>query len=286
MKCRVMHFYAYNPFGRIVGQGVRDGLVVAPMCLDAEEKHPCVKWKEYQTRRPTCCEVQEWVHKYPNRNGLYLLGALYGKIVLDIDDRDAAEWVRDQGVPLTPTVRTRRGWHLHFQHPGFKVSNSAGAIHAGIDIRGDGGIAVAVGSRHATGFVYRWADKRGPEIPIAPAPTWLLDWLRTETRRKSAPAPCPARSYTGAMSAWARAALDREIDALRSAGEGTRNHALARGAFKIGQKIGAGEMPADVVESLYVVAQAWPNFSHSKDTINRQIAEGARVPRGRMARAS
>lgn len=114
--------------------------------------------------------------------------------VIDVDSDDALEaWGalnREHGAdpcPLTYSVKTPRGWHFYFKHPGFHVKNSAGGLGEGIDVRGDGGFVVAVGSPHRSGGTY--------EAPIfadlADAPDWLLEWLRQQ------PAPTEAQIYPG-----------------------------------------------------------------------------------------
>ncbi len=98
-----------------------------------------------------------------------------GIFVVDVDGDDALERWRALGdTPETLTVRTGRGWQCYFSHPGFPVRNSAGELAKGIDIRGDGGFVVAPGSPHKSGATYQVVV----DAPLAPAPIWLLDWLR------------------------------------------------------------------------------------------------------------
>jgi hypothetical protein len=119
-----------------------------------------------------------------------------GIIVVDIDSDEAGEaWCelerlgRGEGEEddSTYTVRSGRGWHLYFKHPGFPVKNSVGELAPGIDIRGDGGIVVGPGSPHRSGATYTVEL----DVPPAPAPKWLLEWLRAR------PAPEEIQSYPG-----------------------------------------------------------------------------------------
>ncbi len=273
-------------FAAIVQQARCDGLFVLPGCLDPSQKHPAVAWKKFQTRYPSEEEIAEWVTLYPRRNGVYLTGPVLGRFVVDIDNRQAAEWVCGQGVPKTQVARTRKGYHIHFRYPdNFKVRNSVGLIHLGVDIRGFGGVAVAVGSIHESGFRYAWASGRSPkDVELAPAPAWLLAWLCRYAACRESVVHIEPQPFRGTVGTWARRAIDAELAQLRNTGEGQRNAALARAAYKLGQLVAGGEanLP-NVRASLYMIAGAWPNFKKSKDTVDRCLTAGMAQPRGRSA---
>jgi hypothetical protein len=266
-------------FRAIAEQARRDGLWALPGCQDPAQKHPCIPWKPYQERQPTDAEITSWIARYPTRNGLYLTGECLGRIVIDCDHDDADHEMRRQGIPPTQTALTRRGRHYHFKHPGFRVGNSASVFYPGVDIRGDGGIAVAVGSVHKTGFIYRWAEGRSPqEIGLPAAPDWLIEWL--QSRVVIAWLDVEPKEFNGITSAWARTIVHAEIDQLQFTPKGARNDMLARVSFKLGQLAGGGE--ADHDELLYylqAVAQEWPNTKKSFDTIARCFAAGQQSPR-------
>lgn len=119
-----------------------------------------------------------------------------GFFVVDLDGYEAQEaWQRmseeaGEPTPDTYAVETGRegGLQLYFEHPRFFVQNSVkklwdngkkGDEAQGIDIRGDGGYAVAAGSPHRSGGTYICVN----DVPPAPAPRWLLDWLRQQPER-------------------------------------------------------------------------------------------------------
>lgn len=155
---------ALYPFREIVEQAERDGLCVLPACRDRTVKQPCLfGWSQYQSRRPTDDEIAEWLTKYRTRNGIYVTGPALGRFVVDCDSPAAIVWVRRKGLPNTQTINTRRGKHYHFVYPKFRVKNSSGKLHKGVDIRGAGGVALAAGSLHDTGFRYAWAKGRSPQ---------------------------------------------------------------------------------------------------------------------------
>lgn len=97
--------------------------------------------------------------------------------VLDIDRMQALEELPDE-LPRTWTVRTPRGGrHLYFAAVE-GVTNSPGNLPAGIDVRGTGGYVIAPPSPG-----YEVVDR----TPIASAPAWLIDLIRT--RRTPDPQP-------------------------------------------------------------------------------------------------
>lgn len=143
-----------------------------PACTDIG-KHPSEKWgkDKLPADRPELTPTA-------NAGVGIATGERSGCFVVDLDVKDDKDGVSELSklgeVPKTYTVATPTGgFHLYFQHPGFKVRNSgpnSNPIGPGIDIRGDGGYVVAPGSPHKNGGVYTIAC----EAPIAQAPSWLL----------------------------------------------------------------------------------------------------------------
>lgn len=95
-----------------------------------------------------------------------------GLVVIDADDADAEDVIRDLGVPDTTSVRTARGIHLYFEG----VSRNRGNLLPGVDVRGDGGYVVGAGSTHPTGAAYRWQIPPS-ELSPQPLPDVLTDLL-------------------------------------------------------------------------------------------------------------
>lgn len=271
-------------FAAIAALAERDRLYVSPACKDPKVKHPCIRWKPFQERRPTDAEIEYWIKRFPDRNGCYMTGPVLGRIVIECDSPAAIAWVRRMGMPPTQTVRSRRGPHYHLKHPsGLYVPTVAGKIHEGVDIRGDKGIAVAAGSIHRTGFKYHWARGRSPqEVELADAPQWLIDWIRTysERRERAASVIVPARPFGGRVNPWAKKVIGGELESLRTAIGGTRNDSLARVSFKLGQLAAGGEARADELKfELYSIAACWPDQKKAADTIDRSFAAGQEHPR-------
>jgi hypothetical protein len=110
-----------------------------------------------------------------------------GLLVIDVDPRHggyesliALEEAADI-LPRTWCVITgSNGRHIYMALPnGTNVSNSAGKLGRGLDIRTTGGYVVAPPSRHITGGTYSWLESPA-DAPLAPAPAWLVDKLKPQ----------------------------------------------------------------------------------------------------------
>lgn len=142
-------------------------------------KHPAVRWADLKLGDAVPAPAPG--AGFGLKTGAAPKGS--GVFVVDLDGPAACEaWGEleatlgaGENTPETFTVQTPRGLHLYFAHPGFHVSNSAGSLAKGVDIRGDGGFVVGPGSPHRSGGTYALAV----DAPPAPAPAWLLAWLRS-----------------------------------------------------------------------------------------------------------
>ena len=123
--------------------------------------------------------IKAWWGRWPQANVGVPTGRRSGLLVLDVDPRDGgpeslARLEQDNG-PLPETARARTGGggtHVFFRYPaGETVRNSAGALGAGLDVRGEGGYVVVPPSR--TRGAYEWIDRSPPAEP-----PWLLARLR------------------------------------------------------------------------------------------------------------
>jgi hypothetical protein len=174
-------------------------------CGDADcgrvGKHPAIAWGEVEAGSPVPLPA-------PGAGAGIKTGARprgSGVIVVDLDGPEALDlWFVQKGMAeAEPTfhVHTPRGAHLYYAHPGFPVRNSAGELAPGIDIRGDGGFVVAPGSPHKSGATY----EIGRDIDPAPAPEWLLEWLRARA------APAEVQHYPGDVTDEDERAYRREL---------------------------------------------------------------------------
>ena len=120
-----------------------------------------------------------------SRDGNYgvITGRRSGFIVIDVDGRKGHQtWSRlIKGRALkSVTVITGRGYHVYFTYSGSRpIRSRAGTkLGSGIDVRAEGAYVVGVGSRHASGEVYDYADGLGPSsVEILELPDWLAALL-------------------------------------------------------------------------------------------------------------
>jgi hypothetical protein len=192
----------------------------------------------------------------------------------------------------TFTVRTRRGGlHLYFTTPpGVRLGNTNGRSGRGlgwlIDTRACGGYVVAAGSfvdqPDGTGRYEVTSDR-----PPAPLPGWLAGLLTTA---RPAPTTIGCRSahpgQVADLGGYARTALYRECERVRTATIGGRSHTLNKAAYNLGRLIGAGALPEDVAarelaEAASVHATASPPFTAAEASavIRCGIAAGKKRPR-------
>ncbi len=267
-------------FEEIYDQIARLGLWGFPISNDGM-KQPCVKWKEFQDRPPSPDELAGWRKLYRYAGVGVPTGIATGIVIIDADNDDAINYLESCGIPKTWRVRTRRGCHHYFAHPAFVVTNSAGRIGDRIDVRGRGGFVVAPGSLGKDGFIYDWEPNSSPDdLALASLPAWLSDLLRPKPQPERL--SVEPRPFIGTMTAYARKALEGELDRLSNAANGTRNNTAAKVAFNLGNLVAGGELDDDAVRAaLYQIADGWPNATKTRGTIDRALDAGKAHPRCR-----
>jgi Bifunctional DNA primase/polymerase, N-terminal len=175
--------------------------------------------------------VCDWWGRAPKANIGIATGA--GHFVLDLDDADAVSWFANacgrHGAPKTLTVRTARGFHVFFSCA-VEVPCSTGRLAPGVDIRGEGGCAVAAPSVHPSGAVYTIAR----DLPIAEAPQWIIDEAMPPPPQPL-PALVPFRSDATELRG-----LPGILSLMANAREGERNRLLFWGACRLAEKVRAG----------------------------------------------
>jgi len=151
-------------------------------------KHPYGKLAPNGLRSATTDSdlIREWFgHAAPEAN----LGVVTERlVVVDVDARyngDASfrALERDHAMPQTWRVLTGGGGeHIIFAAPDDVAIASFNAVQmhnpplgVGIDVRGKGGYFIAPPSRHISGRSYAWSvDHHPADVPLAPAPAWLI----------------------------------------------------------------------------------------------------------------
>lgn len=155
-------------------------------------KHPRIKWKDGATT--DLAQLRSLFRSSDVGVGVRT-GA--GLLVLDVDVKHGGRGLRSLealqetygALPHTARVLTgvengQRGEHLWLRVPSDvyvkSSTNAFGDGLPGLDVRGDGGYAVAPPTRHKSGVRYEWAT---PADEIADAPDWLVALLASERPR-------------------------------------------------------------------------------------------------------
>jgi hypothetical protein len=227
--------------------------------------------------------IAAWWRRWPAANVAIRTGAASGLVVIDIDPPHGGD-VSLAGLTArhpddVPAVSVRTGSggsHIYVAHPGGLIRNTAGRLGDGIDVRGDGGYVIAPPSWHPSGGTYAWVGS-GPTIGTAP------DWLVAALQPPAPPfEPVPSLATPPVdASAWARAALQRELDLIRNAPLGKRNATLNRASFCLGQIAAGGCLDADEVTAVLVAAGTGIGLGEreSRLTVASGMAAGSRSPR-------
>ena len=124
--------------------------------------------------------VAVWWTRWPDAN----IGCIPGRsgrryVVLDVDGPEGEATAQQLGALAEPTleVRTGRGRHRWYQHPGGHIPNSL--LGPQLDVRGDAGYVLLPPSVHASGKVYRW---HRPLEDVATLPPAVVARLTTSRR--------------------------------------------------------------------------------------------------------
>lgn len=160
-------------------------------------KVPLVKRGLHDATTDRATVERWWNRVWPGANVAVRTGAESGLLVLDVDPEHGGgeslarlllehEGARSAEVFRTVQALTGGGGVHYFFTCSEPVRNSAGKLGPGLDIRGDAGYVVAPPSVHASGEPYEWRTAPD-ELPLAPAPAWLLKRLRDERRNGAAP---------------------------------------------------------------------------------------------------
>jgi len=144
-------------------------------------KNPVVKWGIYQKQLPTRDEVFKWFDGQDHNIGV-LTGDISGIAVLDIDGDTGRESLLGKHIPPTPTVTTGNGGeHLYFRIPTKIPIHNRVRFLPGLDLRGNGGIAVVPPSIHPiTSKLYQWSITLDQEDP-AEMPDWLISAIQASS---------------------------------------------------------------------------------------------------------
>lgn len=149
-------------------QFIAQGWSIIPV---GSNKKPLVKWKEFQSRKPTTTELSEWSKLSSLKGFAVVTGKISGVFVLDIDQGSTFD---TSSLPATLASRTGSGGsHYFFSYPSNKEINNFTAFEKHTDIRGEGGYAILPPTLHPSGNNYAWEEVSEISAP----PQFLLDRL-------------------------------------------------------------------------------------------------------------
>lgn len=147
-------------------------------------------------------------------------GAASGVLAIDVDDGG----VVPPGLPRTVTVRTGSGKaHYYFRHVE-GIGNSASKLAPHVDVRGEGGQVVFVGSVHPdTKAEYAWTISPA-ECELAQLPERYVGMLRAKRVDMTA----------SIQRGWHAQLLLSQVSSVRRAPEGEKHNRLNRAAYTLG----------------------------------------------------
>ncbi len=191
------------------------------------DKKPLLAWQEFQGRKPSEEEVEQWFTRWPDANIGIVTGAVSGLVVVDADGAEGLTWMKEH-LPVTSVyVQTGKGYHAYFRHPGGHIANAT-RIAPEVDIRADGGYVVAPPSVHDNGTVYSWlfTPGLGGWDGLATYPTGLIgiDLSAAKPLVSTAPVEEGSRNttLTALVGKWIQSGMDAEAVAFASEGWNNR----------------------------------------------------------------
>lgn len=258
------------------------GLSLIP--IKPGSKIPLVKWEQYQVCVPTLEDVTQWFENEQDLNVAIVTGELSGVVVLDVDEHgdvagQASLAAKGWTLPRTPSVKTGRGRHYYFRHPGIFVGNQVGLL-PGVDFRGDGGYVVAPPSVHENGAIYEW-EVGLDEVAFADLPPWFESVHSTLANLPKATRSTLLNAKRTRSTRYGLAALKQEVEELAITPEGGRNDKLFQASARAGELIGGGELTQfDAERDLEIGAlTAGLKRDEIKATVSSGLKRGKKSPR-------
>jgi hypothetical protein len=174
------------------------------------------------------------------------------------------------GRRITDAERPGGGCHIYFA-PDERARSTVSVLAPFVDTKGGAGsYAILPPSVHESGHAYSWLPGRSPwDLPLAPAPAWLLDLLPPPRPAAAAPArlgPAGVIANDDRRRRYVEAALAGELERVAMAGKGSRNASLFKAAASLGRFVTTGEIAKADVRSALIDAAAYAGLTHHEAT--------------------
>lgn len=231
-------------------------------CIPMARKARKGLWKGFIDHATTDLDtLDKWAREFPGCNWAVVPGPS-GVWALDVDipgedhADDGVAALRDlcaanTPLPDGPHGRSGGGGHLRVFRATKPVKGGSGRPEPGLDTLANRQTFTIPPSRHRrTGAPYAWITAPWDVAP-PPAPDWLLRLVAPP-----APPPRPERQKIPTGNA-ARRRLGFALDAIQSAGPGTRNATLNKEAFAVARWIAGGLLDErEAIAALYAAGIA------------------------------
>ncbi len=130
----------------------KKGFKIFPLKPNTKGEQVLESWKYESTTNLN--QIDYWWNKNPNYNIGLVTGN--GLLVIDIDVKNGKDGLQSikkhgKGLPTTAIINSSGGYHLYY-HVNKTISNRVN-LYDGIDIRGDGGYVLEIGSKKIKEYI-------------------------------------------------------------------------------------------------------------------------------------
>jgi hypothetical protein len=255
-----------------------------PIPVNYKDKTPIVSWSQYLESRPKKYQLRNWFDRSTVLNMANIIGKGSGICVLDIDD--PAKYPED--FPLTPTVKTSRGFHLYFKYPESVEIRNTNLPYG--DFKADRTLCNIPPSVHPDGTPYEWVVSL--DTPFAELPSWLLDEVRQRIKlQNNFPTPIETPWDEDQETSAYGLPWFAEAEELAHQDKGGRNNLLNTMAAKAGSLIAGGHLNENEArQALEDAARSNGEWSENprevRATIDSGLSAGKRNPRIPVSKAA
>lgn len=157
----------------------KKGFKIFPLKPNTKGEQVLESWKYESTTNLN--QIDYWWNKNPNYNIGLVTGN--GLLVIDIDVKNGKDGLQSikkhgKGLPTTAIIKTPSGGYHLYYHVNKTISNRVN-LYDGIDIRGDGGYVLGIGSKTDKGIYMLYKD-----VPIANANEKVYEFIEQQNKKE------------------------------------------------------------------------------------------------------